>query len=116
MSTSATPAFGTKLRELRHAKGLTLRTLADRVGVSFTYLSKIENVKLESGHAPSEQLIQVLSKELDGNERELMLLANKIPKTIRRRLNERPDAFAVLAELDDANLDKIVRKAKRLGK
>ena len=110
------PELGAKLRELRHAKGLTLRTLADRAGVGFTYLSKIENGKLESGHAPSEQLIQVLSNELDGDERELMLLANKIPEPIRRRVSERPDAFAVLAELDDASLDRIVRKAKRLAK
>jgi transcriptional regulator with XRE-family HTH domain len=116
LSTSVTPPLGTKLRELRHAKGLTLRTLADRVGVGFTYLSKIENGKLESGHAPSEQLVQILARELNGDERELLLLANKIPETIRRRLNERPAAFAVLAELDDENLDKIVRKAKRLAK
>ena len=40
----------------------------------------------------------------------------KIPEAIRRRLNKLPDAFAVLAELDDANLDEIVRRAKRLAK
>jgi transcriptional regulator with XRE-family HTH domain len=39
--------FGAKLRELRQKKGMTLRSLAEAAGVDFTYLSKIENDRLE---------------------------------------------------------------------
>lgn len=101
--------FGETVRQLRHAKQLTLRDLADRVGVGFTYISKIENHKLEEGHCPSEKLIHKLAVELDGNEDELLLLADKVPEPIRKRVCERPDAFRVLARLDDKTLDRLVR-------
>jgi transcriptional regulator with XRE-family HTH domain len=34
--------FGQRLRELRRAKGFTLRDLAAKVGVGFTYLSRAD--------------------------------------------------------------------------
>lgn len=106
--------FGEKVRELRRGKQLTLRGLADRVGVGFTYLSKIENNKLDAGHGPSEQLIHKLSVELDGDEDELLLLADKVPEPIRKRVIARPDAFRVLATLKDDDLSDLVRRASRL--
>ncbi len=39
--------FGERVRELRLAKSLTLRDLAPKVGVGFTYISKIENGRLD---------------------------------------------------------------------
>lgn len=102
--------FGSKIRELRQAKQLTLRDLADRVGVGFTYLSKIENHKLEEGHGPSEKLIHKLAMELDGNEDELLLLADKVPEVIRQRIKERPEDFRKLASLDDRTLDGLMTK------
>ena len=56
--------FGEKVRELRKAKNLTLRELAAKVKVNFTYLSKIENHKLSFGEFPSEDLIRKLAKVL----------------------------------------------------
>ncbi len=44
--------FGERLQELRKAKGYTLRDLAARVGVGFTYLSKAENGKLAFADYP----------------------------------------------------------------
>ena len=49
--------FGQRIRELRQAKGWTLRELAPKVGVGFTYLSKVENSRLDFGEYPSEALI-----------------------------------------------------------
>ncbi len=104
--------LGQKLRELRKAKGFSLRELASRVDVGFTYLSKIENHKLEEGHSPSEKLIHMLAVELDGNEDELLLMAEKVPEPIRRRVIERPEAFRRLAELSDRRLDRILAELK----
>lgn len=106
--------FGKRIRELRKAKCLTLRDLSQRVGVGFTYLSKIENEKLEEGHQASEQLIHKLAVELDGDEDELLLLAEKVPEPIRKRVIARPDAFRVLATLKDDDLSDLVRRASRL--
>lgn len=41
--------FGSRIRELRKAKNNPQSALAEAVGVSFTYISKIENEKLEFG-------------------------------------------------------------------
>ena len=103
-----TMTLGERLRELRRAKKLSLRELASRVDVGFTYLSKIENHKLEDGHSPSEQLIQSLACELGGNEEELLLLAGKVPEQIRLRIIARPEVFRRLAELSDRKLDRII--------
>jgi HTH-type transcriptional regulator, competence development regulator len=100
--------FGEKVRELRKAKNLTLRELAVKVKVNFTYLSKIENQKLSFGEYPSEDLIRKLAKVLEGEVDELLLLAQKIPEDIRKRVIERPDAFRKFASLDDKTIDKLL--------
>ena len=38
--------FGERVRQLRKAKNLTLRDLAAKVKINFTYFSKIENQKI----------------------------------------------------------------------
>ena len=100
--------FGNRVRELRKAKGLSLRGLAAKVGVGFTYLSRVENEKLEYGDYPSDALICKLAKALDADADALLILAKKIPPQIRRRVLERPDAFRKLAGLDDESLDRLL--------
>ncbi len=100
--------FGEKIRTARKAKQLDLRTLAAKVGVHFTYLSKIENGKLDFGDSPGEGLILKLAAALDADADELLLLAHRIPERIRKRVLERPDVFGQLADLDDAALDRVL--------
>ncbi len=102
--------FGETVRQLRHAKQLTLRDLAKRVGVGFTYISKIENHKLEEGHGPSEKLIHKLAVELGADEDELLLLAEKVPEPIRKRVCERPDVFRLVAGLSDRQMDRLLQQ------
>ena len=100
--------FGQRIRELRRARSLTLRDLAAGVKVNFTYISKIENHKLDFGDCPGEGLIRRLVKALGGDTNELLLLAEKVPDRIRTRVLERPDAFGSLAGQDDAALDAVL--------
>lgn len=100
--------FGSRIRELRQAKTLTLRDLAKKVGVTFTYLSKIENQKLSFGEFPSDDLILRLAHVLTADPDELLLLAEKIPHAIRKRVLERPDVFRKMADLDDKRLDAVL--------
>ena len=100
--------FGQRIRELRKDKGLGQRALGKLVGVSFTYISKVENHQLDFGECPSEELIRKLAKALDTDEDELLLLAEKIPEPIRKRVLQRPDAFRKLASLDDKTLDAVL--------
>jgi transcriptional regulator with XRE-family HTH domain len=101
--------FGQKVRDLRSAKSLTQRQLADRIGINFTYLSKIENDKLEQDQFPKEETIKKIAAELDGDVDELLLLAKRIPEQIKQRMLERPDVFRKMASLDDKTLDKFLK-------
>lgn len=69
--------FGQRIKELRKERKLTQRQLAVKVGVDFTYLSKMENDHLE--HTPSIKTIASLAEALETDELELMELANKVP-------------------------------------
>jgi len=106
-------SFGNGIRELRQAKNLTLRELAGKVQATFTYLSKIENQKLSFGEFPSVEMVLKLAHALDADPDELLLLAEKVPEGIRRRIFQRPDAFRKIAELDDKRLDDVLRFVDR---
>jgi len=108
--------FGERLRELRKAKNLSQRALADKVDINFTYLSKVESEKLDFAQYPSEELIRKLAKALDADVDELLLLAKKIPPDIRERVIERPDAFRKIASLDDEALDAVLKDIERKEK
>ena len=100
--------FGQRVRALRQEKGLSQRALAAKLSVNFTYLSKIENERLDFGDYPSEELICKLARALDVDQDELLILAKKIPVAIRERLFERPDVFRALARCDDKTLDRLL--------
>src|SRR5947209_3926996 len=100
--------FGKRVRQLRHAKDWSLRDLAGKVGVGFTYLSRVENERLNFGDYPSDALIHRLADALDADEEELLLLAKRIPEPVKKRVLQRPDAFRAFATCDDATLDKLM--------
>lgn len=108
--------FGERVRDLRKAKNLSQRELADIISVNFTYLSKIENGKLDFASFPSEDTIRKLADALDADVDELLLMAKKIPPDIRDRVIEKPDAFRKLAQLDDERLAQVIREIEEEGK
>jgi transcriptional regulator with XRE-family HTH domain len=86
--------FWRRLRELREARNLTQRELAEMVaarlkgrgrGFDFTYLSKIENNKTPP---PSIPVIIQLARILGENPDELIALAGKAPRGLDRILQE----------------------------
>lgn len=105
--------FGHRVRELRQGRNLTQRALAEKLGVSFTYISKVENEKLHFADYPSEKFIHKLADELDADEDELLLLADKVPEQIRKRIRERPEAFRKFAALDDRAMDRLLKRTKK---
>ncbi len=102
--------FGQKLRELRKAKNLTQRELAEKVAArlrkegrsfDFTYLSKIENDKTEP---PSVVLITELAHVLDGDRNELITLAGKVPPGLEKTLKKSEPARAFFRSAFDRDL------------
>ena len=98
--------FPERLRSLRKEARLSQRHLAERVGVDFTYLSKIENGRVDP---PSEAVLKSVSKELaealgrDATELadELITLAGKIPSDLAETLVRNPQAVRFLRSIGD---------------
>lgn len=88
--------MGGKIKELRVRAKLSQRGLADRLakrlreedrrGFDFTYLSKIENDRLE--HPPSVPAILAMAAELDADSDELLALAGKAPPDVGQMLQK----------------------------
>jgi transcriptional regulator with XRE-family HTH domain len=105
--------FGERVRTLREARQFTQRELVDRLGVSVSYISKVENGRLHFGDYPSEKFIHKLAEEIEADEEELLLLADKVPAAIRQRIRERPDVFRAIAGLTDKAMDKLLKQITR---
>jgi transcriptional regulator with XRE-family HTH domain len=75
------------------------------MSVSISYISKVENGKLHFGDYPSEKFIHKLAGELQADEDELLLLADKVPASILCRIRQRPEFFRKLAKMDVNELD-----------
>jgi transcriptional regulator with XRE-family HTH domain len=93
---SSKDTLGSRIKELRIRAKLSQRELADRVarrlkederrGLDFTYLSKIENNRLE--HPPSVPAIIALAGELEADSDELLALAGKAPPDVGQLLQK----------------------------
>ena len=91
--------FGHRVRELRKTLGFSQKLLAERVGINFTYLSKIENDILPP---PREKTILALARELDADADELFGLAKKIPSSLFKKVD--PEKVKILRSiLDEEN-------------
>ncbi len=108
--------FGPRVRELRMQHGLTQKQLADRLGVSMSYICKVETERLHFGDYPSAKFIHKLAAALKADEDELLLLADKVPAAIQQRIRQRPEAFRKFAALDDRVMDRILETASRRSK
>jgi transcriptional regulator with XRE-family HTH domain len=108
--------FGKRIRELRHGKEWSLRDLASKVDVGFTYLSRVENERLNFGDYPSDALIHRLADALEADEEELLILAKRVPEPVKKRFLQRPDAFRAFAGCDDETLDKLMAEIGKTPK
>ena len=102
--------FGKRVRELRVSHGLTQQAVADSLSVSVSYISKVENGKLHFGDYPSEKFIHKLASELDADEDELLLLADKVPQGIREQIRLYPGLFRAIVSMDKKSLDRLAKQ------
>jgi len=94
--------FGSRIRQLRVDKGISLRDFAGMIGIDFTYLSKIENGKVDP---PSEEKIRKIARELGEDEEELLSLAGKFsPVQMRKAVEEQPEVGKLLRRIQSRQL------------
>ena len=107
------PTVGERIREIRKSRNLTQRELADLVGINFTYLSRVENDRLDDEQTPREETIQRIARALKTDADELLLLAKRIPDAYRDRILSRPGVFRKLLNLSDTALDELVQSIEQ---
>ncbi|MBA7666249.1 hypothetical protein ES703_74328 [subsurface metagenome] len=98
--------FGARIRQLRKQSGMTLRELAEKVNIDFTYLSKIENGAVPP---PSDKVISKLAKALNAVKDELLILAGKIPPELVQILKNKE----TLQRLRAAHAREIARSSSK---
>lgn len=82
--------LGKRIRELRLMKKMTQVELAKKTRINPTYLSKIENDRLNIHKGPSEKVIKKFAENLTDKEHidelyeDLMFLAGKVPETLKK--------------------------------
>jgi transcriptional regulator with XRE-family HTH domain len=79
--------FGVILRKLRKQSEIGIKGLAPRLGVSYSYLSKLENNEV----GPSEELVVRIAKYFSYDRDRLLLSAGKVPPDVLKILSENPD-------------------------
>lgn len=67
--------FGKRLRKLREQKKMTLRYLAERANLSYSFIASLEKGR----YNPSRESICALASALDVDSNELLILAGFLP-------------------------------------
>lgn len=102
---------GKRIREIRKARNLTQRQLAEKVGINFTYLSRVENDRLDDDQTPREDTLQKIADALETDADELLLLARRIPDAFRERILSKPGIFRRILTLSDEALEDMLDDA-----
>jgi len=93
--------FGRLIREKREARGITLRLFAEKLKVSPTYVSLIEQGKCAM---PTEKRVRQMARVLDEDPDELLAEAGRVAKDLPTIIREHPREMATF-----------LRTAKGLG-
>ena len=104
--------IGQRIRSIRLSRNLTQRELADRVGLNVTYLSRIENDRLDSDQTPRESTLQKIANALETDADELLLLANRIPGSYRSRILAKSGLFRRILDLCDEDLERLLNEVE----
>lgn len=104
--------FGARLKRKRTSQGLGLRETANRVGMSATYLSRIENDAERT--PPSEEKISKLAGVLNDDFDELMRLAGRVPEEVTDwiKSDSGMPAFLRQAKEDNMSADELLKMLK----
>lgn len=115
-----TETFGKVVREKRKERGLSLRELARRTGVSHPYLSQLENEKNKN---PSLEIVIKLSSELDISLSRLLELAgidttnydSEIPTNMLSLMNQLNNKELTDIQKFNEELDETINKVADLN-
>ena len=93
--------FGDALKEYRRAAGISQRDLAEKAGLDFSYISKMENNRISP---PAADTIVLICKILNIRPEELLSLTGKIPSKMKNDVIANKSAFRFLQEAQEMKL------------
>lgn len=93
-------SVGARVRDRRKQLGLSQRDLAERVGIGYPHLSKIEG----GVETPSDELIRNLARELDEDVDEMMALAQRVTPDLAQLVIDENVARAFLRRVREGDI------------
>jgi transcriptional regulator with XRE-family HTH domain len=106
--------FGALVRREREAKEIGLREMAKKIGVSPTYLSKIERGEFEP---PAEDKVRRIAEIIGHDSDELLALAGRVASDltdiIRQRPREMADFLRAAKGLSAEDIGRFARQAQK---
>lgn len=94
--------LGERIRRIRKEKELGLRETAAKVGISATYLSRIETNEEKS--PPAEKVLRKLAQIIEDDFDILMQLAGRIPEDVEKVITSDPVMPEVLRQVRAKNV------------
>jgi transcriptional regulator with XRE-family HTH domain len=109
-------SFGAYLREKRVAKEYSLRRFAEMLGVSPTYLSHVEQDKVDS--PITAKLAKRAAELLGENPDEMVAMAGRVPEDLPKIIQSQPEAMPALLRavkgLTPEQIRKLQEQAKKM--
>ena len=93
--------FGTELKEQRRKTGISQRELAQKIGLDFSYISKLENDRLPP---PAAETIVAICEVLEIPPETLLAEAGKLPGDIQKVIGESKAAQEFLRDAKQLDL------------
>lgn len=116
MASKRGKSFGEVIREKRLAKGYSLRKFAELIDVSPTYLSLVEQNKVE--RPPRTERVRRMAEVLGENADELAALAGRVledlPDIINRQPTQFPDLLREASGLTPEQLKQVREEIRKL--
>jgi transcriptional regulator with XRE-family HTH domain len=107
--------YGARQRDLRVAKGLTLRKFAEALGVSPTYVSGIENGTLPP---PTPDRLTKIAELLETSLDDLIGLAGRWDDVAKQAVEDRPEfvrLFRAAKDLSREQVEQLSKQAEELS-
>ena len=110
-------SFGTTVRRLRGEQKIGLRKFAQMVGMSPTYLSKVER---DEFNPPSEAKVRAIAEALGLDTDELLALAGRVSADLANIIQRHPREMATFLRaangLSAEEMQQLAEEARRLRK
>ena len=112
--TSGKEKFGAFIRREREAREIGLREMAKKIGVSPTYMSKVERDEFTP---PTEDKVRSIAQILECDPDELLAMAGRVPSDLADIIKRHPvEMSALLRTANGLGAEDLARLSREAGK